>query len=101
MRSKVIFFVIVMLSFVIVHDTVLALVDQHKETTVATVSADRSSHSDKSAKIENIHSMFHFVALICNDTLPIDIYDNKTVISYAIPQQTLSRKKTIIKPPIA
>ena len=101
MRSKVIFFVIMMLSFVIVHDTVLALVDRHKKITMATVSANLSSHSDKSAKIQDMHSMFHFVALISSDTLPIDIYDNKTVISYAIPQQTLSRKKTIIKPPIA
>ena len=100
MRSKIVFFVILMLSFVIVHDTALALVDQHKKATIVAVSADQLSH-DKSANMHDIHSMFHFSALICSDTLPIDIHNNKMVISYTLPKQTLSCKKTIIKPPIA
>ena len=89
-----------MFSFIIVHDTVFAMIDQNNKIT-ANSSLDSQLASEKSTQIHQIHGLFHFVALIYTEMAPMDAYNKKKTISYYKIWQTLSCKETIIKPPIA
>jgi len=100
MRSKIVFLVVFMLSFVIVHDTVLTMIDQNKKIGV-TSSLESYTVSEKSPNIHQIHNMFHFVALVCTELPSVDVHAKKKTIAYYIPQYTSPCKESIIKPPIA
>ena len=100
MRSKIVFLVIFMFSFIIVHDTVFAMIDQHNKIT-ANSSLDSQLTSEKNTQIHQIHGLFHFVALIHTEITPVHTHDKKKTISYYKIWQTLSCKETITKPPIA
>jgi len=100
MRAKIVFLVVFMLSFVIVHDTVLTLIDQNQKV-VASISSDCDTVSKTSMNTHQMHSMFHFVALVTTVSASMDMVLNRQSIAYYTPEYILPYKKSIIKPPIA
>ena len=99
MRSKIVFLVVFMLSFIVVHDTVLTMIDQNKKIGVAS-SLKSCTVSEQSTDIHQIHNLFHFVALVSTELPSMDIHAKKQTIEYYIPEYILPYKKSIIKPPI-
>ncbi len=99
MRSKLVFLVVFMLSFVIVHDTVLTMIDHNNKAGVIS-SLESYTVSEASTDIHQLHNMFHFVALVYTEFPSMDIHTKKQTIEYYIPEYILPYKKSIIKPPI-
>jgi len=98
MRAKIVFLVVFMLSFVIVHDTVLALIDQNQKV-VASISSDCDTVSKTSMNTHQMHSMFHFYGYGFKSSM--DMVLNRQSIAYYTQEYILPYKKSIIKPPIA
>ena len=100
MRSKIVFLVVFMLSFVIVHDTVLTVIDQNKKIdTVASV--DSGMALEQSTDIHQIHNLCHFVALVCREISPASVPCKHQTVAYYVPEHILPYNKSLIKPPIA
>jgi len=99
-RSKIIFFIITMLSFVMLHDTVLSVIDHNEPISVVSKSETASCSTGTEAAYD-LHSLFHFVALVGTLLPSIDADAEEQMISHVLLRQTLPCRQTIIKPPIA
>ena len=80
MQSKIIFFVLCMLSFSVMHDTVISIVGEHEHISVA-----HYTNADKQAPdmmdIHDTHDIFHFIALISAFPSKTLVPENTTIIS--------------------
>jgi isoprenylcysteine carboxyl methyltransferase (ICMT) family protein YpbQ len=63
MRNKIIFLLIFVFSFIIVHDTVLDVMQSNHDSVVTQVS-DTAVGEKEYQSLHHLHNMFHFVALI-------------------------------------
>ncbi len=100
MRSKIIFVVLFMLTFTVMHDTVINIVQINDNISISHyASSDLSSQG--CTDIHEVHSIFHFVGLIMpyKSTL-IQLQKEKT-LSYNLLRYSLLHKETSYKPPIA
>ncbi len=100
MRSKIIFVVLFMLTFTIMHDTVINIM-QKSDTTYISHYVSAEILEQTSGDIHEVHSMFHFVGLIMpyKSTL-VQLQKDKT-LSHDLLRYTLPYKETSYKPPIA
>jgi len=100
MKSKVIFVVLFMLTFTVIHDSVINIIETNDHTSISYyVSTDASSQ--ECGDIHEVHSMFHFVGLIMpNKSTFVKLQKEKTLSHYLL-QYTLPHKETSYKPPIA
>jgi len=100
MQSKVIFVVLFMLTFTIMHDSVISLMQKSDHSSVSHyVSTDVASQ--ECGDIHEVHSMFHFVGLIMPyKSTFVQLQKEKTLSHYLL-QYTLPHKETSYKPPIA
>jgi len=97
-RSKVIFVILFMLAFTVVHDSVLSLVEDNTHFVVSQDSQEGDSVAQHS---HEIHNMFHFVGVvIASSDLSLPSYQ-KELFSPKLLQYTEIDKQTSYKPPIA
>ena len=100
MRSKVIFIVLFMLTFTVMHDTVMNIMQNNEHTSVSHyVTADVVSQ--ECTDINEVHNMFHFVGLIMSYKSTFVQFQNGQTLSHNLLQYTLLQKETSYKPPIA
>jgi hypothetical protein len=91
-----------MLSFTVIHDTVINMVQVDKHTTVV-------HHTDKKIHlqaceidtVDDIHAMFHFVALITGYKSSFVQLPTKKLLSHNPFTYTFTYKETSYKPPKA
>lgn len=101
MRSKITFFLVFILSFVVFHDSFLALLDKKEQVYVITQVEHPSSLSQQDTNIHEIHNMFHILAILTLNSMVILPFNaSQSIISPNV-QKAFSYHKTIIKPPIA
>jgi hypothetical protein len=62
MQTKMVFVLLFMLSFTILHDSFITMMDKNEHTSISHYISD-DAHSQE-CDIDEIHCMFHFVALI-------------------------------------
>ena len=96
MQSKIIFVILFMLSFNVLHDSIMPLIEKDITHYVNDTLPD-----NESVEFNEIHSMFHFMAIVTsvkNIHIPLAKQENipHLVIQYAPPLE-----KTSYKPPIA
>jgi len=99
MQSKIIFFIIFMLSFSVFHDAVLPLLDKNGHNHIVHTVGDKLSSSDCN-NFNDVHNMLHFVAIV-------DDYNNKQIefarkkfIQHRLIHYSPPPAKTAYKPPI-
>ena len=98
MQSKITFFLVFTLSFLILHDSLL---DKHEQLYNITQAECPSSLSQQDTNIHEIHNMFHIVAIITLDPMVTHLFkESKNIISPNL-QKAFYYHQTIIKPPIA
>ena len=101
MRSKIIFVVLFMLAFTVMHDTVMNIVQTNEHTSISHyVNTDVPSQECSDIQHE-VHSMFHFVGLIMPYKNTFVLLQKEKMHSPDLLQYTLPHKETSYKPPIA
>jgi len=99
MRSKIIFVVLFMLTFTVMHDTVMNIVVKNDHMSISHyVSMDVPSQ--ECGDIHEVHSMFHFVGLILSHKSTFVLLQKEKMLSQYLLQYTLPHKETSYKPPI-
>ena len=99
MQSKIIFLVLFMLSFTVMHDTVINILDNNENVPV-TQYANVDSQTQDIADIHDMHGMFHFIALITPLTPPQVALQSMNILSVYLLQYTLPHYQSSNKPPI-
>ena len=97
MRSKVVFLLLFMLSFTVMHDTVINLLDNDKNILVS----HYASAENQSDDVLDVHDMFHFMALVTSLTPVPDRLESEQTLSAYLFQYTLTYLENSTKPPIA
>ena len=100
MQSKVIFVVLIMLSFSAFHDSFFSILDKNKHTDVVHYMSDKAMSSE-CTELNEIHSMLHFMAIISTGySNKLQLLKRETIPHNIIPY-TSPLDKTSYKPPIA
>ena len=100
MRNKVIFLLLFVFSFIIVHDTVLDVMQPDQEMIISQDSAGVESGKNCQT-LHHLHNMFHFVALMDPDTPTINSVKRETSIVTALLQYLSLLQEQDDRPPIA
>ena len=101
MRSKIIFVVLFMLTFTIMHDTVINMMQKNNHSSVSYyVNIDVVSQECTDIQHE-VHSMFHFVGLIMPYKSTLLQLQKEKMLSHNLLRYALPYKETSYKPPIA
>ena len=100
MRSKVIFVVLFMLTFTVMHDTVMNIVETDESTSVSHY-VNTNVPTQECTDIHEVHNMFHFVGLIMPYKSTFIQLINEKTLSHNLLQYTLLHEETSYKPPIA
>ena len=99
MQSKIIFVVLFLLTFTIMHDSVINIIQKNDNTSI---SHHMSTNvlSAECSEIHEVHSMFHFVGLAIPYKNHIILLQKEQALSSKLLQYTLPYKETSYKPPI-
>jgi len=100
MRSKVIFVVLFMLSFTVMHDTVMNMIQTDEPTSISHY-VNTNVPTQECADIHEVHSMFHFVGLMMPYKSTFVQFQKEKMLSQDLLQYALPYKETSYKPPIA
>lgn len=103
MRSKIIFVVLFMLSFTVMHDSILSIVQNNEHTSISHY-ADTNAASQECSDdmdMDKVHSMFHFVGLIMPHKITFVQVQKAETLSHNLLEYTLPQLETSYKPPIA
>jgi len=100
MRSKIIFVILFMLTFTVMHDSVINIIQKNEHTSISNY-ADTNAVSQEYSELQEVHGMFHFVGLIMpyQNTF-VQLQKEETYSPYLL-QYTLLHQETSYKPPIA
>ncbi len=99
MRSKIIYVVVFMLAFSAFHDSFISLIDTREHTDIVHYVHDDVSSSECS-EFNEIHSMFHFMAIVSSSKNTQIDFDKREVIPHLLVQYTPPLTRTSYKPPI-
>ncbi len=100
MRSKIIFVMLFVLTFTIMHDTVITIMQKSDHSGISHyVSTDVLPQ--ECSDIHEVHSMFHFVGLIMPYKSTFVQLQKEKTLSHNLLRYTLTYKETSYKPPIA
>lgn len=100
MRSKVVFVVLFMLSFTVLHDSFISLVEKNVHANTVHCMGDEAPSSDCKA-FDTMHGMLHFVAIVIPlSSMQIE-FAKKEHILHFLTRYTPPLVKTSNKPPIA
>ena len=100
MQSKVIFVVLIMLSFSAFHDSFFSILDKNKHTDVMQYMSDKTISSE-CTELNEVHSMFHFIAIVSTDYSHKLQLVKRENIPHCIIEYTSPLEETSYKPPIA
>ena len=100
MRSKIIFSLLFLLSFSIMHDTTINALEADESIT-ATHYVNLNTATQECGDINEVHSMFHFVGVMTPHKSPLLQFQKERTLSHNLLQYTLPHKETSYKPPIA
>lgn len=100
MQSKIIFLVLMMLSFSIFHDSFFAIIDKNPHTDIVHY-MDNKTKSLECTELNEVHSMCHFIAIITNKLSYKFQLTNRENIPHRTSLYASFLKKTTFKPPIA
>lgn len=100
MRSKIIFTLLLMLSFSVFHDSFISLLDKNEHTMIVHYEGDETASSE-CAEFNEIHSMFHFMAIVTSYKENQIQTAKRETIPHLLAQYTPPLKKTSYKPPTA
>ena len=100
MQSKIIFLVLFMLSFTVMHDTVIHMLDDNKSLPVSEYVKNTKQISDVS-DVQDMHDIFHFIALISRMHISLETLKTGNTFSGYVFQYALPSLKNSTKPPIA
>ena len=100
MRSKIIFVVLFMLTFTIMHDTVINIIQKSDHSNLSHY-VNTDIVSQECADIHEVHSMFHFIGLVMPYKSTFVQLQKEKTLSHDLLQYTLPYKETSYKPPIA
>ena len=100
MRSNIIFSLLFLLSFSIMHDTTINALKADESITV-THYVDLDTATEECGDIYEIHSMFHFVGVMTLYKSPLLQFQKEKTLSHDLLRYTLPYKKTSYRPPIA
>ena len=100
MKSKVIYVVLFMLAFTVMHDSVMNIVQTDEHTGISHyVNADATVQ--EYTEINEVHNMFHFVGLMIPYKGTFAQLQKEKTLSHNLLQYTIPYKETSYKPPIA
>jgi len=100
MRSKIIFIVLFMLTFTVMHDSVMHIVQTNEDTSISYY-VNANVPSQECSDIHEVHSIFHFVGIIMPYKNTFVLLQKEKMHSHDLLQYTLPHKETSYKPPIA
>ena len=100
MRSKIIFSLLFVLSFSIMHDTVIDMLETDDRVTVAHY-VNLDTTMQECGDIHEVHSMFHFVGVMTPHKSLLLQFQKEIIFPHNLLQYTLPHKETSYKPPIA
>ena len=100
MRNKIIFLLIFVFSFIIVHDTVLDVMQSDHSNCLVQVS-DTDAGEKEYQSLHHLHNMFHFVALIENEYVVSESPKTEASIATALLAYLYSDREQNERPPIA
>ena len=96
MQSKIIFVILFMLSFNILHDSIMPLIEKDTTHYVNDTLSDKDS-----AEFNEMHNMFHFMAIVTPlENMQIQ-FAKRESIPHIVIQYIPPLEKTSYKPPIA
>ena len=99
MRSKVVFLLLFMLSFTVMHDTVINILDNDENILVSYYTSVDKQTSDV-ADVHELHGMFHFMALVTPATPILEALKSEQTLSVYLLQYTSPNLESATKPPI-
>ena len=99
MQSKIVFVVLFMLSFSVFHDSFISLIEKHEHTDIVHYMSDEVPSSE-SAEFNEMHSMFHFMAIMTTYKNTQVLLAKIESIPHLLIQYTSPFEKTSYKPPI-
>ncbi len=100
MRFKIIFFLLFILSFSILHDTALNMLEADERVTVAHY-VNLDTTTQECGDIHEMHSMFHFVGVMTPHASTFLRCQKEKTLSHNLLRYTPPHKETSYKPPIA
>lgn len=99
MKSKIIFVILFMLTFTIMHDSVINIIQKSDHSSLSHY-VNSDVVSQECTDIHETHSMFHFVGLIMPYKDTFAQLQNEKTLSHNLLQYTLPHKERSSKPPI-
>ena len=99
MRSKVVFLLLFMLSFTVMHDTVINILDNDENVLVSHY-ASVEKQAANVADVHDLHGMFHFMALVTSLAPVLEALKSEHTLSIYLLQYTLPHLESSTKPPI-
>ena len=100
MESKIIFVVLFMLTFTIMHDSVINIIQKSDHSSLSHY-VNSDAVSQECADIHESHNMFHFVGLVMSYKSTFVQMQKEKTLAHDLLQYTLLHKETSYKPPIA
>lgn len=100
MQSKIIFLVLFMLSFTVMHDTLICMIDDNKGLPVSEYVKNTKQINDVS-EVQEMHDIFHFIALVSGTYISLEPLKSGNTFSGYVFQYALLSLKNSTKPPIA
>ena len=100
MKSKIIFVILFMLTFTIMHDSVINIMHESDHSSLSYYMSN-DIVSQECADIHESHSMFHFVGLVMPYKSTFVQLQKEKTLTHNLLQYTLLHQETSYKPPIA
>jgi len=100
MQTKIIFVVLLMLSFSAFHDTFISIIDKSEHKSIVHYMSDEVPSSE-CAEFNELHNMFHFMAIVDTYKDILIHLDKREKIPHLLLQYASPLEKTSYKPPIA
>lgn len=100
MQSKITFVVLFMLSFSVLHDSFLSLLDKGEHISTVHHMSD-TVLSSECTELDEIHNIFHFMAIVTLSKNTQLHFAKEETTSHLTTKYTPPLKKTSYKPPIA
>ena len=99
MRSKTVLILLLILSFNVLHDSFIVIVEQNGHTGI-THYVDNEKLSPECDELNEIHNMFHFMAIIATHNEKVMIPSKKERLTHYLLQYSPPHTQTSYKPPI-
>ncbi len=97
MQSKVIFVLLFMLSFSVMHDTVINVIDNNKQLSIS----NYTKHVIDVKDVHDMHDIFHFIALISEKSIFLESFKKEDTFSAYLLHYTFHLFQNTTKPPIS